>query len=182
MLPKERLRKEIEIPEGVQVIIDDGTVKVKGPSAEISRKLTYPTLQIKIEDNKIVLDPIKLTKKEKMMINTFVAHLSNMIKGSQEPFVYKIKIASSHFPMNVTVQGNEVIVKNFFGEKVPRKARIMDNVKVEVSGDIITVTSNDKEAAGQTAANLEQSTRITNRDRRVFQDGLWIIDKAGKEM
>ncbi|MFH1455542.1 MAG: 50S ribosomal protein L6 [archaeon] len=182
MFPKERLRKEIEIPEGVQVIIDGKTVKVIGPVGEVQRILAYPTLEIKIEGNKVMFEPKVFSKKEKMIINTFVAHVNNMIQGTQEPFVYKLKIASSHFPMNVTLQGKEVVIKNFFGEKIPRRARIMEGVKVEISGDIITVTANNREAAGQTAANLEQSTRITNRDRRVFQDGIWITEKAGKQM
>jgi len=182
MLPKERLRKEIEIPEGVQVMVDGKTIKVTGPAGEVQRILAYPTLEIKVEGNKVMFEPKVFSKKEKMIINTFVAHVNNMIKGTQEPFIYKLKIASSHFPMNVAIQGKEVIVKNFFGEKIPRKAKIVEGVKVDISGDIITVTANDREAAGQTAANLEQSTRITNRDRRVFQDGIWITEKAGRQM
>ena len=48
-----------------------------------------------------------------------------------------------------------------------------------IKGDIIIVEGIDKELAGQTAARIEQSTRITNKDRRVFQDGCYITDKAG---
>ena len=84
--------------------------------------------------------------------------------------------------MNVALDKNEIIVKNFLGEKIPRRALVLPNVKVKVEKDIITVESHDKEKAGQTASNIESSTRITDKDRRVFMDGIWMIEKAGKEL
>jgi len=182
MIPKERLTKTIEIPEGVSVEVTGGIVKVKGPQGEIEKNLIFPTINIKTENGKIVIEPLKFTKREKAVINTFAAHLKNMLKGSTEKFVYKLKICSSHFPMNVSKEGDYIIIKNFFGEKVPRKAKILTGVDVKITGNDITVESCDKEAAGQTAANIEQACRITNRDRRIFQDGIWITSKAGKEL
>jgi large subunit ribosomal protein L6 len=41
----------------------------------------------------------------------------------------------------------------------------------------VTVTGIDKESVGQTAANIERSTTVKNRDRRVFQDGIYLIHK-----
>ena len=51
---------------------------------------------------------------------------------------------------------------------------------MKVKGQEIIVEGIDKEATGQTAANIEQATRITKWDRRVFQDGIYIVEKAGK--
>ena len=47
--------------------------------------------------------------------------------------------------MNVNVAGNEFIIKNFIGEKVPRKLKLSPEVKVKVEGDFITVEGNNKE-------------------------------------
>jgi large subunit ribosomal protein L6 len=177
MIEARRLKKEIIIPSGIDVNLGEMITIKKGKNV-ISKKLCYPTIEVKKEGEKIVLSPKLFTKKEKKIINTFRAHLKSMIQGVEEPYKYTVKICAGHFPMNVTIEGKNIVVKNFLGEKVPRKTEIVDNVDVKIEGDTLTITSPDKEAAGQTAANCERCTRITNRDRRVFQDGLWIIKKA----
>jgi large subunit ribosomal protein L6 len=181
MIPESRLIREIPIPEGVQVEAG-AEFTVKGPGGELKRDLSNPTIELKVEGGNVIIKPKKFTKRQKCIINTTSAHIRNMIKGVQEPFVYELKICSSHFPMTVNVEGNNVVIKNLFGEKIPRKAKILPNVKVEINSDLITVTSPNKESAGQTAVNIEKSTTITNRDRRVFQDGIWITNKGGKKV
>ena len=115
---------------------------------------------------------------EKKIINTYEAHLKNMLKGVQETFKYEVKVCSGHFPMNVSMVGKELVIKNFYGEKVPRRSNIIDGVTVKIEGELIKIEGCDIEKVGQTAANMEKATRITNRDRRIFQDGLWIINKG----
>ncbi|MEA3379060.1 MAG: 50S ribosomal protein L6 [Nanoarchaeota archaeon] len=178
-MPVERLTKEIEIPEGIEVEIGSAII-IKGPKGEVKREVNVPTIEICKENNKIIIKPKRFTKRQKALINTFVAHIKNMFKGVIEGFVYKLKICSSHFPMTVKVEGDKLVIKNFYGEKVPRVARIMPGVKIDVKGEDVIINSIDKELAGQTAANIEAATRITNRDRRVFQDGIWIVQKDKK--
>lgn len=181
MIPEAKLRKEIAIPDKVQVTLDKG-LTVKGPKGEVKRLINEPSVKMEVQGSKIILSPTRFNKTQKIILNTCRSHILNMIKGVQEPYEYKLKVCSSHFPMSVGVEGSLFVIKNFLGEKVPRKSKILSNVKVTVQGDVVIVTGSDLEAVSQTAANIEQSTRITNRDRRVFQDGLWIISKAGVEV
>ena len=105
--------------------------------------------------------------------------MNNMIKGVTEGFTYTLKALYSHFPMTLAVKGNELVVNNYFGERVPRSAKILNGVEVKVQNKTEVIVSGiDKEAVGQTAANIERSTTVKKRDRRVFQDGIYLIEKA----
>lgn len=181
-MEQKNLKEEIEIPDNIEVEIEKKTIKVKGPKGENERNFLEPRIILTKKDNKIILQTKTKTKREKTILGTFKAHINNLIKGVSETFIYKLKICSGHFPMTVTTENNNVVINNFLGEKIPRKAKIFSNVEVKVDGDIITVTSVDKEKAGQTAANIEAATKITSRDRRIFQDGCFIFMKDGKEI
>jgi len=173
---------EIEIPDGVEVKLKDGILHVKGKEGEVSRKLKTEGLIFELKENKIIIGYKKATKNEKKLINTNVAHIKNMIKGVQEKFEYRLKVCFNHFPMTIEMKGNEALVKNFLGEKIPRKVKLLDGADVKINGQNITITSVDREIAGQTAANFEKATTIRMRDRRVFQDGIFMTNKAGREI
>lgn len=177
---KDDLKREIELKAGVTAQLEGSLLKVKGPKGEVSRVFMHPKITVSLEGNKVVLFAPKATKREKTMIGSFESHVMNMVQGVQEPYVYKLKICSGHFPMSVSVAGSELTIKNFLGEAVPRKAEIMPGAEVKVTGEEIVVKSCDVEAAGQTAARIESACRIINRDRRIFQDGCYITQKADK--
>lgn len=179
---KKELYQKIEIPHGIEAELVGGMVKIRGPEGEVNKKFSIRNLEFKKEGNHIIVGNKKSTKKEKKDMNTIAAILRNMIKGVQDKFRYELKICFSHFPINVEVKGSEVLIKNFLGEKTPRKTKLPSGVEVHVQGDTIKVSSVDKELAGQVAAIFERTTRIRNRDRRIFQDGIFMINKAGKEI
>lgn len=179
---KKEIFQEIEIPKDVEARIEGKEIIIKGEKGENKKKLGLKKINFETKNNKIVIRSENASKKEKRLINTFVSHIKNMIHGVSNGFEYKLKIVYSHFPFSVEIHGNEAMIKNFLGEKIPRKAKILFGVHVKVEKDIIKISSCDKELAGQTAANFEKATRISMRDRRVFQDGIFIINKAGEEI
>ena len=179
---KQDITREIEYGEGIAVQVDGARLTVNGPKGESTRDFVHPKVTIALENNKIVLRAKQGTRREKTIIGSYESHIKNMLKGAENLHTYKLKICSGHFPMNVSLSGQEVTIKNFLGEAVPRKVSFSPEAQVKINGDIIEVTSPNKEVAGQTAAKIETLCRITDRDRRIFQDGCYIIHKAGKDI
>lgn len=171
----------IRIPEGIDVEIDNLKIKVKGKLGEIERNFfnrgVANILKIeKLNENiKVIIN--KEGAKGKSLLGTIKKHILNLFKGVQEGFEYKLKIVYVHFPISVELKDNEFIVRNFLGQKDVRKTKIHDGVKVDISKDEIKLFGINKELVGQTAANLERLTRLSKKDRRKFQDGIFIYEK-----
>lgn len=185
MAPKKQDKKlieEIQIPEGINASIEGNVLIMKKDDKELRRVLNI-SIKTKIEDNKVILNLIKTTKREKKLFGTMKAHVKNMIKGLEKGFTYKLQISNVHFPMSVSQdkETGNIIVKNFLGEKKDRIIKLVDNVEIKIDKDIIEINSYDIEKAGQAATNIEKGTRVRNKDRRIFQDGIFIIEKPGRK-
>ncbi len=175
----QRLVREIEIPEGVTVDVDGMTVTVSGPLGTLKRTFNNEGVSIEKEDGKVIVRALSKKRKAKANAGTVESHIRNMIKGVQKEWVYKLRVVYSHFPIQVSIKGDQVEIVNFLGAKTPRYARIMPGAKVDIKGQDIIVRSINKEAAGQTAANMEIATKLgPDFDPRKFQDGIYIVEKA----
>ena len=171
--------KDVKIPEGIKVEVSGNKVKVSGPKGELEKSFVIPKdVKVEISEGKVRVFSENEKRKIKAIVGTIAAHIRNMIEGVTNGYVYKLKIIYSHFPITVKVEGDRVIIQNFLGERKPREAKIVGNVKVEVKGQEIIVSGIDIDAVGQTAGNIEQATRIVGKDRRVFQDGIFIVSKG----
>ena len=179
---KKPLDIEVEIPKGIEVKVGSGMVSVKGPKGEANKRFFLPYIKLDVKEDKVLIKAKRNTKREKKLVGTLRATLKNMFKGSSELHKYSLKICSGHFPMKVEVKGDTLTINNFIGEKFPRKIKLKEGVSVKVEGDMVSVEGIDKGVASQTAADIEQLTRRTNYDTRIFQDGIFITNKDGKEI
>ncbi|MED5267968.1 MAG: 50S ribosomal protein L6 [Candidatus Thermoplasmatota archaeon] len=175
---------KIDIPEGVSANIDGDDVTFSKDGSSISRTFRNSRITISSVDGQIHVFCDLPRREHKALSGTWAAHLRNMIRGIDKGFEYRLKAVYSHFPMTLKVDGNIMTITNLFGEKVPRTANLPwtpgeVQVRVENKVDVI-VTGADREKVGQTAANIERSCKIRKRDRRVFQDGIYIVSKDGE--
>ena len=177
---KQEIHEELELIQGTSIKIGDGVFTVQGPKGEIKKKLYNPKIKASVTNNLVVFEAKKGTQREKRLIKAYIAHLKSMMKGVNQLHNYKLRICSGHFPMTVSVKGNVFEIKNFVGETIPRILSLPEGAKVSIDGHFIIVESVNKEIAGQTAALIEKLTRRAAFDKRVFQDGIYIIEKDGK--
>jgi len=169
----------VEIPEGVSVSVEKEKIRVAGPKGTLERTLSYPGVEIVSDSKRVIVRVLKDRKRQRAVAGTYLAHIRNMIKGVTEGFTYRMKVVYSHFPIQVKLQGRELVISNFLGERHPRFAKIVgDDTKVEIKGNEIIISGIDKEAVGQTAANIEHATKVKGLDVRVFQDGIYIVEKG----
>jgi len=176
----ETLRRTVSIPDQVSVQVEGRTVKVKGPLGSLQEDLSHLPVSIDVDDNKVRLETSWPRKREIGMLGTAAAHVRNMLKGVTQGYRYELRTVYAHFPVTVKVDEKAKVLKieNFTGEKTPRYAKIVEGVKVDVNGEDISVQGIDLKSVSQTAANIQDSTKIKKKDLRVFLDGIYVSGKG----
>jgi len=189
----------ITLPDDVSATVDHLDLTVEGPDGSVSRRLWYPDIDVSVDDGEVVIATDAEDAKTTATVGTFESHVRNMVHGVTDGWEYKMEVHYAHFPMQVDVEGDEVVIENFLdfpmqvdvegdevvienflGEKAARRTPIRGDTDVQIDGEEITLTGSDKEAVGQTAADIEQLTKVTDKDNRVFQDGVYIVEKPAK--
>jgi large subunit ribosomal protein L6 len=171
------ISRTIQIPEGVEATLEDRKLTVKGEKGTLTRDFSYAPLSIESDGKTITVSAKWPRKKEAALVGTINSHIQNLITGVQKGFTYKLKIVFSHFPITVKIQGQTVIIENFTGERRSRSVKIRGDVKVTVQTDDIIVQGTNIEDVSQTAAKIEQATRVRRKDPRVFLDGLYVFER-----
>ena len=181
MVKLDQIRHEIALGEGVSASVEDANLSMSGPNGSMSRAFEPSKVNVSVEGSNVVVQCDLPRRKEKALCGTWRAHITNMRTGVTDGFAYRLKAVYSHFPMTLNVTGPTLEIKNLFGEKVPRVANLIYHgdvvVSVEGKSDVV-VTGVDREKVGQTAAIIERACKIRGRDRRIFQDGIYIVSKG----
>ena len=168
----------LEIPEGISVTLEERTISVKGKLGTVKKDFTKLPAVLKVENNIIKIEPYGTRRKDFAISKTAQSIINNMIKGVQNGYKYKMKIVFAHFPITVKIKDGKVHVENFFGERKARISKIVgEYTKVAIEGDDLVITGPHLEHVSQTAANIELSTRVKNKDQRVFLDGVYVYSR-----
>ena len=168
----------IETPDDVQVDLEGRKITVKGPKGTLVRDFSFAPISIELDGKKIRISAQWPRKKEASLVGTLHSHIQNMITGVKKGFTYKLKIVFSHFPISVKLKDKTVLIENFTGERSPRRAKIIGNVQVKIQSEDVVVQGIDLEDVSQTAANVEQATKVKRKDPRIFLDGLYVYERV----
>ena len=171
------ISKTINVPESVIINLEGRKVTVKGEKGTLVRDFSFVPISIEANGKTVRVWAEWPRKKEAALVGTIHSHIKNMISGVQKGFTYKLKIVFSHFPISVKVQGKTLFIENFTGERRERKVKLIGDVKVKIQSEDIIVEGVNLEDVSQTAANIEQATKVKNKDPRVFLDGIYVFER-----
>lgn len=167
----------MKIPKGIKATYANGVLEVEGKLGKVTRNLANNYLRVLMGKGTIDIEKSKENRFTNAIVGTWASEIKNMFKGVTDGFSYTMKVDYTHFPMRVSVRGQELVVENFLGERSPRIAKILGATKVSIKGDRITLTGNDKREIGETCSNIERATKIRGFDLRIFQDGIFPIEE-----
>jgi len=167
----------VKIPGNVTVNLDGKVVEVIGEKLKLIRDFSHAPVSIQLEDDEVKVSAFWPRRKEAALVGTICSHIKNMIKGVTGGFTYKLKIVYSHFPISVKIEGKKILIENFTGERSPRVAEIVGDTKVIVKSEDVIVQGINLENVSQTAANIEQATKVKKKDPRVLLDGIYVYEK-----
>ena len=176
-------RAEVTLPKGVTIQVSGRTLTAKGPKGEIVRPFPGDVLHLKSQGGTVTLE-LQLPshrKSSRALLRTWVAHLQNLGGGLSRGVEARLKVVAAHFPMKVSVKGDELLIENFLGEKYPRSTHLLGGTTAKVDGEFVVVEGFDIEHVGQSAAAIERTTRIRDYDPRVFQDGIYLVERARRK-
>ncbi|WP_411026523.1 50S ribosomal protein L6, partial [Salmonella sp. s54395] len=162
----------IKIPEGVEFSVQARIITVKGVRGVLKRNFKHLALDIqKVGKKQVMVTKWFGKRKQLASVRTVCSHIENMVKGVTLGFLYKMRSAYAHFPINCNVkeEGTMLEVRNFLGEKRIRHVRMSPGVKVSISTkqkDELIVEGNDVELVSSSAALVQQSTTVKNKDIR----------------
>jgi large subunit ribosomal protein L9e len=180
-----KFTRKFKIPEGVKVEIQSRQVKVTGPRGTLQKDFRHAQVDLKLQakGTKLVADMWHCDRKTAACLRSITAGIQNMIKGVTKGFRYKMRLVYAHFPINVNIEENGTLleIRNFLGEKEVRAVKLFPGVTIERSSDVkdeLVLSGNDINHVSQSAAKIQQSTLVRNKDIRKYLDGIYVSEKG----
>ena len=148
-----RIGKQIiEVPEGVEVIVNGNNIKVKGAKGELEYTFS-PTITVIHKDNQIQVKRSSDEPKERSLHGLTRALINNMVVGVSSGFEKRLEIIGVGYRAQTT--GNKITLNLGFSHPIELSAPERVDVKMdEEQKNIIIISGIDKQKVGQFAANI----------------------------
>jgi len=175
-----RLAKQpIGIPSGVTATLDKGTFSVKGPKGELTRVFTTGDVNLKIEDNAVVVTPRTMDNVfVRSLLGTYASHVKNMLEGVTKGYEKKLILEGVGYKS--AVAGNTLDLALGFSH--PVKVTVPTGLTVTADKNVITISGADKESVGSFAAYIRSLKKPEPYKGKGFRyEGEIIRRKQGKK-
>jgi len=168
----------IPVPDKVKVTLTKRMLHVEGQLGKTRKDFKKIPVDLSVDGKNVVLKSVGTRKHDYAIFNTAQSIIKSLIEGVQNGYTFKMKIVYAHFPITIKIKDGNILVENFQGERAPRVSKIRGDTKVVTKGDDVILTGPVLTDVSQTAASLQQNTKVKNKDHRVFLDGIYLFEKT----
>ncbi len=141
-------KNPINLPKGVEAILGDASVSIKGPQGELSLSL-HPSVGVEHAEEALQIRP--QDDQSWAMAGTFRALIANMVTGVTAGFEKKLEIVGVGY--RAQAQGKKLNLSLGFSH--PVVYQMPDGVSVETPSQTeIVLKGSDKQQVGQAAAEI----------------------------
>ena len=145
-------RLPIDIPAGVDVKVDGAAVTVKGPKGELALNVASP-IEVKVEDNQVLVTRPDDERESRALHGLTRSLIANQIIGVTQGYTKGLEIVGTGY--RVAQKGSSVEFALGFSHPVTVEPPAGITLTVE-GNNKITVAGIDKQAVGETAANIRK--------------------------
>jgi large subunit ribosomal protein L6 len=148
-------KKIIQIPDGVDVKINNNLISVKGPKGELSREIGSG-ISAELKDGNLLIGSDNDEKGSSAFWGTNQALINNIILGVKNGFEKKLTFEGVGY--KAVVNGNKLVLSLGFSHPVEVEAP--KGIEFKVEKNVIIVSGIDKHLVGQVAANIRLKRRV----------------------
>jgi len=144
-------RKPIQIPDSVDVRVEDRKVTVKGPKGQLSYNLPEG-IGVTVDNKTVIVTRDSDVSKQRALHGLVRSLISNMVTGVSQGFTKTLEIYGVGY--RAQLSGNKLILN--VGYSHPVEFALPEGIKASVDEKQTTITLHgiDKQLVGQVAANL----------------------------
>ena len=143
-------RKPIEIPAGVEVMLDNAHITVKGPKGSLSRNL-HPDMKVVVNGQELLVERPSDNKLHRSLHGTTRSVVANMVQGVTQGFTKGLDLVGVGY--RAAKAGDKITLS--LGYSHPVELPKVAGIEVEVPAPTkLIVRGIDKELVGEYAANV----------------------------
>jgi large subunit ribosomal protein L6 len=139
----------ITIPDGVDVVLEGDSVKVKGPKGELRRRI-HPKIKVEIDGGRITLTPGDESKESMSLYGLSRMLVYNMVTGVSSGFQKVLEIVGVGY--RAEMKGRTAVLN--LGYSHPVEFPLPEGIDAAVDRGKLIVSGIDKELLGLTCAKI----------------------------
>ncbi|MFN2544236.1 MAG: 50S ribosomal protein L6 [Actinomycetota bacterium] len=170
-------KQPIEIPTGVDVVVDGSRVAVSGPRGSLEQRF-HDEIRILKEDGSILVERTAEDGFHRGLHGLTRTLIANMVEGVTNGFEKRLEIVGVGYRANL--KGSDLDLALGFSH--PVLVRAPKGIEFDVPApNRITIRGNDKQAVGEIAANIRKIRKPEPyKGKGIRYEGEFVRKKAGK--